>query len=64
MMVSSGGQLAGAQKSNLDERRVRLIVLHVISACDGIDEIAYVRQREVTGGAIAAPGYGVFPHAI
>jgi hypothetical protein len=23
-------------------------VLHVISACDGIDEIAYVRQREVT----------------
>jgi hypothetical protein len=41
-------QLAGAQKSDLDERGVRLIVLHVISACDGIDEIAYVRQREVT----------------
>jgi hypothetical protein len=37
----------GAQQSDLDQAGVGLLVLHVVSACDRVDEIARIGQREI-----------------
>jgi hypothetical protein len=39
--------LSRTEKRDLDEGRIRLVVLNIVAVSHGIDEIAHVQQRKV-----------------